>query len=362
MADNKTLSAAAEAAEKEIVLIQDLLRVPSPQLEGLPPRRRWKGGCIIAPFTDVEASIEAPFPEVRVAANTTGYTFSPILAGAKFTLALTVGRNAPAFHISLQGAKQELRIQVNPAEGSFAGTTVLPAEPTRGGNLSGTELTAIDFLDHGQPFPGNTIPATRFPVEYAAALEKMPAPAGSGSTPANAVFAFSGKIPVDRRLILDDTTIPAFSAAWEDVSALSGKSFATTFRLVVGGTEVAQKFITIPVHGLPDLTIVKPKPDVGGPEGYCDIVNGKLRVVVRNQGTTLAKETTTRVTFAGFGEKLARTRALEPGGDEVGVEFEMPDRGTAALDFTITADANNELAESNKENNTVDGRCGTVVE
>ncbi len=236
-----------ETAVKEFLVIEDLLLVPPVQGEGLPPRRRWKGGCIPSGFSDVVGSIEAPFPRVVVAPNTTGYTWSPILVGARFSLQLTVARKALPFQILLSGANAQVSIQVRPVEGVFTGTTIVPAEATRTGDFSNTKIIAIDFLT-GQPMPDNKVIGNRIPIEYTDAMNRMPPPTFPQPGHANVISQFNGPIPDDRRLILDDSTIPALSAAWQDLAGLIPKPFVTTVRLLVGGQEVAAHVVTIPVH------------------------------------------------------------------------------------------------------------------
>lgn len=109
------------------------------------------------------------------------------------------------------------------------------------------------------------------------------------------------------------------------------------------------------VQRLPDLV---PVPGPGtGPGRFCRRRDGNLVVVVRNQGNATASASVTRVNFGAFGVADAITPALPPG-NQVELEFPIPPGAfDPDLDFTITVDANNQVAESNELNNTVTGIC-----
>jgi hypothetical protein len=353
----------AETALKEFAVIEDLLLVPSTST-GLPVRRLWTGACIPRAFSDVVASIDAPFPEVIPVPNTTGYTWSPILVGAKFSLELTVAGHGLPFEILLKaGDSARFSVTVQPIEGVFEGTAVVPAEATRTGDFRDTGIVAVDFLNQGQPMPNNTVPANRIPTEYADAMTKLPLPSQPPQQGANVMVSFTGDIPDNRRLKLNESTVPpAVSAAWEDVASLSGQSFTTTFRLLVDGDEVAAKEVSIPVHGLPDLVVVNPNPELGE-FGFCKTVTegpdkGKLAITIRNSGPATAGPTTTRVDFFEHGKVDVPTDILPPGAEKT-LFVKPPSWPPGENPFRIIADVNNEIIESDEDNSS-DGKCNTV--
>ena len=97
--------------------------------------------------------------------------------------------------------------------------------------------------------------------------------------------------------------------------------------------------------------------------------DGKLRIAVKNQGTADAPVSVTRVIFMP-GRPDSRSVDMNtnqvPAGEFLDVEpVEIPSDCFASGDceFTVTVDANNQVVEFDKANNTVSGRCkGNIIE
>lgn len=111
---------------------------------------------------------------------------------------------------------------------------------------------------------------------------------------------------------------------------------------------------------LPDLVPV-PDPDPG--IGFCKLVPdgyhaGKLIVTIRNQGDAVADESTTRVTFRS-GSSFDLPTPPIPAGASVDLEpLTIPgDCYEPDCFFTIIADAEHEVDESDEANNTATGCC-----
>jgi hypothetical protein len=101
---------------------------------------------------------------------------------------------------------------------------------------------------------------------------------------------------------------------------------------------------------LPDLV------PVAGEGGFCED-HLSISFIVRNQGTGVAGPSTTTVDFGQYGTVSLPTLALGPG-QQIPFHVTIP---PACLDpdceFTITVDADNVVAESDKANNVVRGVC-----
>jgi hypothetical protein len=104
--------------------------------------------------------------------------------------------------------------------------------------------------------------------------------------------------------------------------------------------------------GLPDLV---PVPDAQG--SFCKREDGNLIVTVRNQGSTGAGPSTTRVDFGAHGALDLPTPAL-PAGTSVDLKFPiLPGCFDPDCEFRIIVDVNNVVAESDEGNNLVNGVC-----
>lgn len=181
-----------------------------------------------------------------------------------------------------------------------------------------------------------------------------------------AAVAFPGPkaVIVPQQLINDEKE--ALIAEESNTTTLN--SLATQVAAILA----AQKGIAGAVNGVlqscsaPDL-LPLPTPAVAGPAGYCRMgSDGKLQVLVYNQGGAAAGASTTRVTFnttTGPVVVDAPTSALiASGGSEV-VEFAIPGNctGNSGCEFSIGVDATNLVVESNESNNTVAGTCVPVI-
>ena len=112
--------------------------------------------------------------------------------------------------------------------------------------------------------------------------------------------------------------------------------------------------------GLPDLV---PVPDPRPGIGFCKLVaegpdKGKLVVTVKNQGNADAPASTTRVIFVPGGTFDLPTPPIPAGGS-----VDLPPISIPGVcfnpdcNFRIIVDANNQVVESNKANNTGSGNC-----
>ena len=104
--------------------------------------------------------------------------------------------------------------------------------------------------------------------------------------------------------------------------------------------------------GQPDLV---PVPDGNG--SFCKRNGLTLTVTIRNQGTSGSGPSETEVDFFAFGKVSMPTPPLAPGAS-VDLAFPIP-RGAFDPDceFQITADAGNQVGESNEGNNVAQGAC-----
>lgn len=114
----------------------------------------------------------------------------------------------------------------------------------------------------------------------------------------------------------------------------------------------------------PDLAPV-PQPAVAGPQGFCRMSeDGKLQVLVVDQGGAAAGGSMTRVVFSTsqgpMTVDVATSALAGTGGSEL-VGFAIPETCTGATpgtcDFSIGVDAASTVPESNETNNTVAGTC-----
>jgi hypothetical protein len=111
----------------------------------------------------------------------------------------------------------------------------------------------------------------------------------------------------------------------------------------------------------PDLVPV-PDEESGG---FCRLNDaGQLVVNVENRGNVDAPECVTEVTFTGVEEPSSlHTPALQAGeARELEPPLKIPEvcfefGGGISCEFEIRVDANDEVVEANKENNTASGRC-----
>ncbi|CAB5105027.1 hypothetical protein D3OALGA1CA_1672 [Olavius algarvensis associated proteobacterium Delta 3] len=84
---------------------------------------------------------------------------------------------------------------------------------------------------------------------------------------------------------------------------------------------------------------------------------GKLIVPVRNQGTSRARGTSTRVVFFGLGARFETTDSI-PAGGTVNVLFQMPAGCfNPDCDFRVTVDSDAQIDELSEENNSASDRC-----
>ena len=92
---------------------------------------------------------------------------------------------------------------------------------------------------------------SRWAPEYASATRMMAVP-NEPVTPrgSSGTVRFSGRIPSDGRLTINDTTagVSLVTGAWAGVNDPSTRSYAASFRLSVDGNEVARKDIAIPLQ------------------------------------------------------------------------------------------------------------------
>jgi hypothetical protein len=105
------------------------------------------------------------------------------------------------------------------------------------------------------------------------------------------------------------------------------------------------------VHNLPDLIPRQTE------RTYCRRdPEGRLVVVIANQGEAAAAPSTTRIAFEG-GEAFERPTPALAVGAEANVDPVPMPRGEGTVVFTITADATGVIREMNELNNTVIGSC-----
>lgn len=92
---------------------------------------------------------------------------------------------------------------------------------------------------------------------------------------------------------------------------------------------------------------------------YCNLdARCRLIITVKNQGLTPAPLSTTRVKFFKTGSIVDVPTPTIPPLSQVDLDpIPIPLKGSVNILFTIIVDAKNEIVESNKENNTVEGAC-----
>jgi hypothetical protein len=109
---------------------------------------------------------------------------------------------------------------------------------------------------------------------------------------------------------------------------------------------------------LPDLL------PVPGPEGhFCRVINGRMLVTVRNQGTAAAAATQTEIDYLQGTRETVATAALAAGAT-ADVSFSIPPgfiTGGGNHAFRITADKGATETESNEINNVVTTLCQVVL-
>jgi hypothetical protein len=104
--------------------------------------------------------------------------------------------------------------------------------------------------------------------------------------------------------------------------------------------------------GRPDLV---PVPDANG--SFCRRNGLTLTVTIRNQGTSGSGPSETEVDFLAFGKVSMPTPPLAPGAS-VDLFFPIPPGSfNPDCEFQITADAGNQVGESNEGNNVARGTC-----
>jgi hypothetical protein len=108
----------------------------------------------------------------------------------------------------------------------------------------------------------------------------------------------------------------------------------------------------------PDLIPSNPKPDLGN-AGFCHKDDqGRLLIMVKNQGDTDAPASTTTVDFFSFGSFDLPTPPIPAGGSVTLPALNIP-AGCYDPDcnFKITVDSKNQVKESNESNNQVASNC-----
>ncbi len=129
----------------------------------------------------------------------------------------------------------------------------------------------------------------------------------------------------------------------------------------VGRTELVE---TLHVDRVPPRRLTVPLPDlVAVPDprpgfGFCRLTgDGKLRVVVMNQGNAPAPRSTTTVEFPPGRSFDLATRRLQPGESE-SLELAIPAAAwDPDADFKITVDSKKAVTESDEGNNEGEGTC-----
>jgi hypothetical protein len=125
------------------------------------------------------------------------------------------------------------------------------------------------------------------------------------------------------------------------------------------GTNVDIRYV---LFGRPASSCAPGKPDlipVPGPAGFCQVDGaGRLIIKIRNQGTTSASGSMTKVEFcSGPGQVVVtlNTPPIDPGAVvELNVDFPP---GCADRSFTITVDSSNQVDEIDEGNNSASGQC-----
>lgn len=196
------------------------------------------------PVTDVSGDIEALGVPSRPA------TWAPILLAAKLRVAMTIAEGAGPFDVLLENEAATVKVAVSPANGTFQVRSVVPTPAARNFDFSRAAFQTADFLAGGAPTPGNIIPASRVPPEYANALRTIPQPNAAGeSNSVNWPFTSEWRIPAGGRLILDPDVTPGLAAAaWLPLPRDAPNNYRTVFTLKVAGQEVSRKEVTIPVR------------------------------------------------------------------------------------------------------------------
>jgi CARDB len=128
----------------------------------------------------------------------------------------------------------------------------------------------------------------------------------------------------------------------------------------------SREVVSEEVERVPERLVTLVLPDllpVPGPEGhFCRVVNGRLVVTVRNQGTAPAAATVTEVDYLQGTRESVATPALGVGA-AADVSFAIPAGfpGTTGNPFRITADKAATEVESNETNNVVAGNCVVIL-
>lgn len=95
-----------------------------------------------------------------------------------------------------------------------------------------------------------------------------------------------------------------------------------------------------------------------GPYKFCmKDVNDDLVIVIKNKGSVDAPQSTTKVDFLPGGAFSLPTPGI-PAGDSIDLRVTIPETCfQPECQFRITADADNQVNESNEANNVADGKC-----
>jgi len=120
--------------------------------------------------------------------------------------------------------------------------------------------------------------------------------------------------------------------------------------------------ISFQVGGCPGcykISDLVPFTESSGPVGFCNLDSqGKLVIIVKNQGTASAPASHTLVEFFPGGQFLLSTPAITEGASAALEPLAIPANSwNPDSDFLIIVDYNNEVNEANEDNNNADGRC-----
>lgn len=199
---------------------------------------------VLSPVTDISVEIEPLGVPSRPA------TWAPILLAARLRASMTVRAGAGPFEVLLENEVARITIAVDPAGESFSVRSVLPTAASRSYDFSSASFKTVDYLAGGGQTPGNVIPASRVPPEYAIALRGLPFPNAAGEAGSvNWPFHSSGRIAAGGRLVLDPDTTPGLaSAAWLPLLKDAPATYRAVYVVKVAGEEISRKEVMIPVR------------------------------------------------------------------------------------------------------------------